>query len=255
MNILRAKWGLVIKAFVVAVFVTGAKVLVDFIGWDLIPVSALTSALVTGVFFVIAILLAGVLTDFKESEKMLGEFAASIETLYNDARLIGSDVETAGILEHVRGLIHTAITNFQRHGKWNINEINDAIQRIDEDILYFNRQGKPLGVLLRMRAELTNVKRVSFRIQSIKETTFLPAAHGIAEVSFGGIVLVLLLSDITPLYEGLLVVAALTLILTAVVLLIEDMDNPFEGYATIDLGMIYKLDKYLDDKQAEYLPV
>ena len=33
------------------------------------------------------------------------------------------------------------------------------------------------------------------------------------------------------------------------------MDNPFEGYAVIDLEMIYKLDKYLDDKQAEYLPV
>jgi hypothetical protein len=31
-----------------------------------------------------------------------------------------------------------------------------------------------------------------------------------------------------------------------VILLIKDMDNPFEGYATVDLGTFYKLEKYLN---------
>jgi hypothetical protein len=37
-------------------------------------------------------------------------------------------------------------------------------------------------------------------------------------------------------------------ILISVVLLIKDMDNPFEGYAKVDLGHLYKLDRYLDGK-------
>jgi hypothetical protein len=33
-----------------------------------------------------------------------------------------------------------------------------------------------------------------------------------------------------------------------VVLLIKDMDNPFEGYSTVDLSLLYKLDEYLDNR-------
>jgi hypothetical protein len=78
--------------------------------------------------------------------------------------------------------------------------------------------------------------------------TFLPARHAIAEFATGSTLLVMLLLKIDPYYEGLLLIGVISLILTSVVLLIRDMDNPFEGYATVDLKQLDKFDKYLDAK-------
>jgi Ca2+-transporting ATPase len=76
----------------------------------------------------------------------------------------------------------------------------------------------------------------------------LPAGQAIAELTTGSALLVMLLLKIDPFYEGLVLTGVISLILTSVVLLIKDMDNPFEGYAKIDLRQINKLDKYLDGK-------
>ncbi|MCK9357484.1 MAG: hypothetical protein M0R22_10160, partial [Dehalococcoidia bacterium] len=104
MKLFKAKWGLVLKALALVVPLVGVKVAVHHLGWDVIPVGTLTSALITGTFFVVAIILAGVMTDLKESERMVSEFAASIEALYNDARLMEPDVRVAEMLSHVRDL-------------------------------------------------------------------------------------------------------------------------------------------------------
>jgi hypothetical protein len=82
----------------------------------------------------------------------------------------------------------------------------------------------------------------------IKEVSFLPAGHAIAEFGTGCALLILLLLKIDPYYEGLVLTGVISTILLSVVLLIKDMDNPFEGYASIDLSHLYKLDKYLDRK-------
>ncbi len=248
MKRLTAKWALVLKALVLVLPLIGLKILVHHLGWDIIPVGTLTSALITGTFFVVAIILAGVMTDLKESEKMVSEFAASIEALYNDARLMEPDVHVSEMLAHMRDLIRIAITNFERRGSWKLSEVNPAIRRIDEDVRALNQDGKPLSILLRVRGELTNLKRISYRVEGIKETVFLPTAHAIAEVGVCAIVLVLILSTIEPFYEGLLIVGVISLLLTSTVLLIDDMDDPFGGHAAIDLSVIRRLERFLDER-------
>jgi hypothetical protein len=248
MKKLRTKWGLVLKALLVVIPLIGIKVAFHYLGWEIMDIGTLTSALVSGVFFVIAIILAGVLTDFKESERMLGEFASCIENIYRDSKLTGTESEVADLLTHLRDLVHTTLLNFKRHNSYKMSEISPIIDMIEADVISFNQQGKPLSIITRMRSDLANIKRICYRIETIKETTFLTAAHAIAETGVCGIVLVLLISKIEPYYEGLLFMGVLSLILTSIILLIKDMDNPFEGYTTVDLGTFYKLEKYLNSK-------
>jgi ABC-type multidrug transport system fused ATPase/permease subunit len=251
MKLFKAKWGLVLKALVIVLPLIGLKVLVHHLGWDVLPVGTLTSALITGTFFVVAIILAGVMTDLKESERIVSEFAASVETLYNDARLMEPDVEVAAVLTHLRELIRTAIANFERRHSWKLGEVSPAIRRIEEDVRSLNQKGKPLSILLRMRSELTTLKKLSYRVESIKETAFLPAAHAIAEVGVCAIVLVLILSTIEPFNKALLIMGVISLLLTSTVLLIDDMDDPFGGYASVDMRVIRKLERFLDERQVE----
>jgi hypothetical protein len=248
MNSLKRKYGLIIKAFIIVLPLIALKAIFHFLNLEIIAVGPVITALVAGVFFVIAIILSGVLADFKESERIPSELTASIEALYKDTMLIGSQEVTAGMLIHIRELVHTLASNFERKGKWKISEVNGVIDRLDEDIRLFVEKGSPMALILKLRNELGNIKRVSNRVEVIKETSFLPAGQAIAEFATGSTFLVLLLLKIDPYYEGLLLIGVISLILISVVLLIRDMDNPFEGYATVDLRQLYKLDKYLDAK-------
>jgi hypothetical protein len=245
---LKMKWGLIIKAAIIAIPLLALKALFHFLGIEIVTVGPVITALVAGVFFVIAIILSGVLPDFKESEKMPGELAASIEALYKDTKLIGTEGTAAEMLTHVKDLVHTVTQNFKRKGSWKLSEVNAVIDQIDDDIKSFAEKGVAIPLILKLRNELGNIKRISNRVDVIKETAFLPAAYAIAEFSTGVALLVLLLSKIEPYYEGLLLVGVISIIMISVVLLIKDIDNPFEGHATVDLGHLYKLDKYLDTR-------
>ena len=247
-GIFKTKWGIVAEAAIITLPLLGVKALFHLLDWELISVGPIITALVAGVFFVLAILLSGVLQDFKESEKMSGEVAACIEALYKDSRLTGKVEESAVMLSHLRGILHAMVFNFERGGVWELGEINPIVDRIDDSIRSFAEKGVPAPLLVKMRNELGNLKKISNRVYVIKETSFAPSAYAIAELATGAALLVLLLSKTGTYYEGLLLVGVLSLVLISVILLIKDMDNPFEGHSIVDMSHLHKLEEYLDNR-------
>jgi hypothetical protein len=246
MRAFKEKWGLMLLALAITIPVIGLKWLAHYLGWETLEIGTLTSSLVAGVFFVIAIILAGLMSDFKEAERVLGELAASIENLCIETELVGSPEEITGTRAICHELVHVSLENFRRHGTWHMHEIEAELEKFEEEVRRLNTEGKSMIILTRLRNELANVRRISARIEVIKEVTFLPAAHTIAEIGVVIILVVLLLSNIEPLAAGLGLMGVLSLVLISVVLLINDLDNPFEGFARVDLRVIEKLDKYID---------
>ena len=49
--------------------------------WDVLAINPLFSGIITAAVFLMGFLLSGVLTDFKESEKIPSDMAASLETI------------------------------------------------------------------------------------------------------------------------------------------------------------------------------
>jgi hypothetical protein len=248
MDRLRQKWGVVARAAMIVAPLIGIKALFHYYDVEVVAVGPVVTALIAGVFFVIAIMLSGVLPDFKESERIPSELAAAIEALHKDSRLVAAEPEAEAMLTHLRELVRTMITNFKRQGVWKLTEVNAVIDRIDDDILSCARKGAPPPLIVKLRNEVGTIKRISNRIDVIKETTFLPAGRAIAELASAGALLVLLLTKMDSYYEGLLLVGVVSAILVSVVLLIADMDNPFDGSATVDLSLLHKLQEHLDER-------
>ena len=100
-----------------------------------------------------------------------------------------------------------------------------------------------------MRNELANIDRISNRIETIKETTFIPAAYNVAQLAVVAAILTLLFTNIDRFIDGIIMTGVISLILISLILLIKDMDDPFEvgkkTYADIDLSLIYKLEERL----------
>jgi len=57
------------------------KLIAHWFGWEIISLNPLFSGIVAANVFLMGFLLTGVLTDYKESERLPGELAASIESI------------------------------------------------------------------------------------------------------------------------------------------------------------------------------
>ena len=244
------KWMIVIKAMAVAVIVAGVKFGLHALNLEFIRIDSLISALISGVIFTIAILFAGVMTDFKESEKIPGELAASIKALHKDFELLEftAKKETDSALSHLNSLIGVIINQFESN-KWKQSEIGEIIEKIDDDIKVMAAKNMAPPYVIKMRNELNNIEKISNRIDTIEETNFLPAAYALSQVAVLFVMLILLFSIVDPYVIGMVIIFTVTFLITGILVLIKDMDNPFEtggtGSADVDLSHIYKLDKYL----------
>jgi hypothetical protein len=107
------KWGILSKVFGFVLVLLGIKVAIEDFELDLIAISPLVTAFVGGVIFIIAIILAGTLSDYKEGEKIPSELASSIPILYKDVRIASTDnEEIASMRDRIRRLLLAINSNF-----------------------------------------------------------------------------------------------------------------------------------------------
>ena len=69
------KWGLILKAFGITLSLLVVRLVFDYLNFDALSVTTLITAFIGGAIFTIAIIFAGTLTDYKESEKIPSEIA------------------------------------------------------------------------------------------------------------------------------------------------------------------------------------
>lgn len=245
------RWGILLKVFSFVLVLLAVKVAIEFFGLDLIAISPLVTAFVGGVIFLIAIILAGTLSDYKEGEKIPSELSTSILTLYKEFKIATNNEENIVRAQaHTKQLLEAIIANF-KNNIWKQTDVNNVIDKLDEDVLSFSRTGVAPQYIARLRNELTNIDRISNRIETIKETTFIPAAYSVAQLAVGAAILTLLFMKIDPFLDGIIMIGVISLILISLLLLIRDMDDPFEvgkkTYADVDLGLVYKLKDRLNN--------
>lgn len=253
MNMFMAKYGLMVKALGITLALLVFRLVFDYLQFDILPVTNLITAFISGAIFTIAIIYSGTLIDYKESEKIPGEIATSLRTFYSDLELVrvsdkalvqDMQVKTAALLQCIT-------TNF-RNNTWDLEGMDSTIDSINADISKLVDQNVPPNFVIKLKSEMTTIDRISHRIKTIADTSFIPAAYAIAELAAAGVILLLLFVKLDPYYEGLVLFTVLCMLLTALLLLIKDMDNPFEvgkdSYADIDLFLLWDLEKKLNAK-------
>ncbi len=250
MNFLR-KYGIILRGLLVAIPIVLAKIWIDYSDIAFIQLNPIISSFLGGVFFTISILFAGAVADYKESEKIPGELAVSLKSLMNDLLLIPKDKKTDSLVKELRNsikdLLKTINSEFIKK-TWKLKEIDSRLNTINSILSNLSFAGVQLSMITRMRSELTSIDRLSHRIDIVGETSFIPAAYGIAETAVGSTIFLLLFIKNEWAYGGTLIIGLVSLVLTSLVFLIKDMDNPFEyennSYADVDISILNNLEKY-----------
>jgi hypothetical protein len=247
------KWGLIIRAAGITGILLIVRLVSDYLNYDVLSLTNLITAFISGAIFTLAIIFAGVLTDFKESEKIPGELTTSIRTLYSDLTLI--HVTDKEIIPRMQGkvcsLLATITTNF-RNNTWDLQEMDLAIDSFVGDIPRLVDMNVPPQYTVKLKNEIGVIDKLSHRIKTIEDTSFIPAAYTISELAAAGVIILLLFVRLDPLYEGIVLFTVLCMLMTALLLLIRDMDNPFEvgqkSCADIDLFLLWDLEKKLTER-------
>ena len=251
----KKKWGIMFKAVILMLVLLVIRTIIDLMGLDLIPISTVVGAFITGAIFTIAIIFTGTFTDFKESEKVGGDLAAALKALYNDSRVLplADEAPLRVFREHLRDLHRTIYAGLSEN-RFDLSDVNKAMNLLNNDIrtLAFLNVAPPL--IAKLRNELGLIDKTCNRIEVIIRTDFIPAAYALAEVATVGVIVLLLFIKMDLLFEGTIIFAVICVMLIGLILLIRDMDNPFEfgpdTYADVDLETLVFLEKYFDEQDA-----
>jgi hypothetical protein len=251
----KKKWGIMLKAALITIILLIVRTIIDLNGLDTVPINPVVGAFISGAIFTIAIIFTGTFTDFKESEKAGGDLAASIKALYNDSRVLPlTDVAPARVFRaHVRDL-HRTMNRCFKDNCWNLPDINRDMDNINNDIRVLAYANVAPPLIAKLRNELGIIDKMTNRIEVIIRTDFIPAAYALAEIATVSVIVLMLFVKIDPLPEATVIFAVICSMLIGLVLLIRDMDNPFEigehTFADVDLETLNYLETYFDEQDA-----
>lgn len=150
--------------------------------------------------------------------------------------------------EHIRSLYRVIVDNF-KNNTHSTERIREVIDEINHDLYALVEQNSPPQYVVKLRTELSNIDKLTSRVKIIAETSFIPAAYAIAEIALAGVVLILFFVKLDPYYEGIVIFTIITSLLISIILLIKDMDNPFEyghrTFADVDYTPLFDLEKVI----------
>jgi hypothetical protein len=256
MHTFKKKWGMFVSVFALVGILLVTRTLIVYFQYDVIVLNTqLIAAFIGAVIFTMVIIFTGTLPDFIESEKIPSELAASIKSLYLDAAVLPlEDPVISQMQSHIKGLLTTINTRLLQDDRLDMTAIADSILNINADIHIIAKKNVAPPFCVKLRSELTTIDRICKRIYSIREMRFVPTAFALSEIAIGAVILVLLFIDIEPFTGGLILFALTAILLIGILFLIRDMDDPFSGYATVDLSLLRNLENELiaDRSSEEY---
>jgi hypothetical protein len=255
-SMFKKKWGIMVKAIIIMLILLVPRIIIDQYGFDVIPVNTIVGAFITGAIFTIAIIFTGTFTDYKESEKVGGDLAAALKALYNDSFVlpVTDDSTTRKLRAHVRAL-HRALSRGLRGNNFSLPDINFEMDKINNDIRILAYANVAPPLIAKLRNELGTLDKITNRIEVIVRTNFIPAAYALAEFATASVILLMLFIRMdTPLESGI-IFGVICSMLIGLLLLIKDMDNPFEfgsdTFADVDLETLTYLETYFDKQDRE----
>lgn len=226
------------KILITALGFTGlllaAKTVLHLLGWEFMTLTPLHTAVISGGIFVMSFMLSAVIADYKESERLPAEFAATIESMYEDIKGISLAHPKVNI-KKIQGTLMEILTLLREDVVTGNRQTHHKIFELGEELADMEQKGVPPNYLAKLKQEQALLVRGLFRINYIQSIKFLPSAYILAQLVVVLISLTLLFTRVDPVMTGTALTGIAVLIFAYILILIKVVSQPFrESGATID---------------------
>jgi ABC-type multidrug transport system fused ATPase/permease subunit len=227
---IKSKYHLLFSVLPVVIIAGGFKIGVHLLNCEVIPkdMTSFFPSILTGIIFLLGFLLAGVVTDYKESEKIPNELAASLFALWQEAdyvKIVSNSKHAENLKSKIINFIPTLKRDYFILRNDNLEKLLDSFSF---DIIEMGKEGVPPNYIIRMKTEVTALKKTINRISIIKNTDFIPSVFVSIKTIAVVFLIVYCLLIVEPWWVGLILVSIFTFIIFSILFLIKDMEDPFE---------------------------
>jgi len=253
-KIKKSKYFLFLSVLPIVILFGGFKVGAHLLNLEVIPkdLSSFFPNILTGIIFILGFLLAGVVTDYKESEKIPNEIAASLYAIWQEAdylRVVSNSKSAEALMNKIKTFVPTLKHDYFMLKNDQLLKLMDSFST---DIIEIGKEGAAPNYVLRMKAEVAALKKTINRITVIKNTDFVPSVFICIKVIAVVFLTVYCLLNVDPWWGGLILVSIFSFVIFSILFLIKDMEDPFEydGSNEVKSGEISLL--VLDNLQKEF---
>jgi len=233
------KWRLLLKVLPLTALFALVKVGMHYLGWEPWAFDSLTGALFGAATFVVAFVLSGTLGDYNASEDMTVQLVNAVETI-QDTNLLSATINpdydpqplTAGLAQ-----ILQVTVEWLSQGK-PLESVEAALAQLNLQLVELQRvAGFP--AVNRVQGELAKMRIMITRMHLNRSTDFLGPAYALLEIFLIGAVIALLLIGADRFSENIVVSCFLFTSFSYLLLLIRDLDNPFQydGKSCVDVDL------------------
>ena len=232
------KWSIAFKIIPIIILVGIFKFLAHKFGLEIMELNALFTTLLAGTIFLLGFLISGVLSDYKESEKIPSELSSFMKSLFDDTYTIYKckNSDTARQFIVFQKSFVASLTDWF-HKKEKTKAMLKKISMMNDFFVDFDKEGVQPNYIIKMKNEQNAIRKIILRIDTIRDTEFVSSAYAIVEAMGLLIAFGLLIIKIEPFYASLFFTLLVTFLISYMFFLIKDLDNPFDYSVNGESGM------------------
>ena len=239
------KWRIFALTLPLTILFALAKLLFHQQGWELWTFNALTSSLFGAATFIIAFQLNGTLSDYRSSDSLLTQFCVSIESIQDSNLLTAKthpDYDPQLLRQSLLSLTKDLQSVLQAE-----QEFQPLMAKVTDLHLLFAEVEKHSPNMSLMQAEQGKIRGILMQIKGVRDSDFIQPAYAILELFTIASTFALLLIGSEEITESIVVSSLMFVVFLYLLLLIKDLDNPFQygGFSSVD-SSLRVLDESID---------
>jgi len=234
---------------VIVFLLIGVKIILHQKGLEFFSVNTLFSSAIAGAVFIIGFLLSGIITDYKEAEKIPAEFRSSLENIWEEGKFFNRDKKQFRLITLKTNLLSIIDTFFKGVGHegdhFKLEPCVISINTLSESFAEMEKLGMPPNYVVRLESEQASLRKSVLRVLHIQRTQFLPSAHILAESLAFGVVFLLLFLKTEGSPESVFLFGFIAYLFLYIRHLIRTIEKPFrQDDSTMDDVSLYLLHEF-----------
>lgn len=188
----------------------------------------LASSIIGGGVFVMGLVVAGTLSDYRDAERAPTDIAASLYAIMREAESMNKIWGTPDLVALRERLITVVTTLRSDINSGDARECQQAVEQISDSLLELDESDVPANYIVRLRAEQASLRKATLRMYHIQREEFLPSAKAMITSLVLIILVMLMFTDMGGYIESLVTLGFLSFFFVYLLRILNVIDKPFK---------------------------
>jgi ABC-type multidrug transport system fused ATPase/permease subunit len=220
------------RVAVETLIIVAVLVVIRAVLWELglvgMSTTPLVSSIIGGGVFVMGLVVAGTLSDYRDAERAPTDVAAGLYALLREGEAMHK-VWGRPDLEALRRRLIGVVTSLRADiDGGSTRQCQAAIEEVSESLLELEESDVPANYIVRLRSEQAALRKSALRVYHIQREEFLPTAKAMIVSLVVIIVVMLMVTDMGGRTESLFTVGFLAFFFVYLLRLLNVIDKPFK---------------------------